>query len=64
MRSSFQLYQNLQKGTYGYKITQDVVRQSKYPESRFYPVLRRLQKDDCLGKHMTGRSTAETDGTK
>ena len=29
-------------GTYGYKITQDV------SESTLYPVLRRLQKDECL----------------
>ena len=31
-----------QEGTYGYKITQDV------SESTLYPVLRRLQKDECL----------------
>ena len=49
------------EGTYGYKITQDVRQAIEISESTLYPVLRRLQKDDCL-KHMTGRSTAETDG--
>jgi PadR family transcriptional regulator, regulatory protein PadR len=35
-------------GTYGYKITQDVRRIIEISESTLYPVLRRLQKDDCL----------------
>ncbi len=36
------------EGTYGYKITQDVRRVIELSESTLYPVLRRLQKDDCL----------------
>ena len=35
-------------GTYGYKITQDVRVAIEVSESTLYPVLRRLQKDDCL----------------
>lgn len=35
-------------GTYGYKITQDVRKTIDVSESTLYPVLRRLQKDDCL----------------
>lgn len=35
-------------GTYGYKITQDVREAIEVSESTLYPVLRRLQKDDCL----------------
>lgn len=35
-------------GTYGYKITQDVQRVINISESTLYPVLRRLQKDNCL----------------
>lgn len=35
-------------GTYGYKITQDVRKTIEVSESTLYPVLRRLQKDDCL----------------
>lgn len=35
-------------GTYGYKITQDVRKIIEISESTLYPVLRRLQKDDCL----------------
>lgn len=35
-------------GTYGYKITQDVRQVIELSESTLYPVLRRLQKDDCL----------------
>ena len=35
-------------GTYGYKITQDVRQVLQVSESTLYPVLRRLQKDDCL----------------
>lgn len=34
--------------TYGYKITQDVRQLMPVSESTLYPVLRRLQKDDCL----------------
>jgi PadR family transcriptional regulator PadR len=36
------------EGTYGYKITQDVRQAIEISESTLYPVLRRLQKDDCL----------------
>ncbi len=36
------------EGTYGYKITQDVKRAIDVSESTLYPVLRRLQKDECL----------------
>lgn len=36
------------QGTYGYKITQDVRQAIDVSESTLYPVLRRLQKDDCL----------------
>lgn len=35
-------------GTYGYKITQDVRQAIDISESTLYPVLRRLQKDQCL----------------
>ena len=35
-------------GTYGYKITQDVKRAIDISESTLYPVLRRLQKENCL----------------
>ena len=37
-----------QIGTYGYKITQDVRQVIEISESTLYPVLRRLQKDECL----------------
>lgn len=37
-----------QEGTYGYKITQEVREVIDISESTLYPVLRRLQKDDCL----------------
>ncbi|MBO5461636.1 MAG: PadR family transcriptional regulator [Ruminococcus sp.] len=37
-----------EEGTYGYKITQDVRKVIEVSESTLYPVLRRLQKDDCL----------------
>lgn len=37
-----------EEGTYGYKITQDVRQAIEVSESTLYPVLRRLQKDDCL----------------
>ena len=36
------------EGTYGYKITQDVREALEVSESTLYPVLRRLQKDECL----------------
>ncbi len=36
------------EGTYGYKITQDGRQAIEVSESTLYPVLRRLQKDDCL----------------
>ncbi|MDD6069430.1 MAG: PadR family transcriptional regulator [Clostridiales bacterium] len=35
-------------GAYGYKITQDVRQVIELSESTLYPVLRRLQKDECL----------------
>ena len=35
-------------GTYGYKITQDVRQAIEISESTLYPVLRRLEKDQCL----------------
>lgn len=34
--------------TYGYKITQDIQKAIEISESTLYPVLRRLQKDECL----------------
>ena len=37
-----------EEGTYGYKITQDVRQAIDVSESTLYPVLRRLQKDECL----------------
>lgn len=46
-------------GTYGYKITQDVREAIDISESTLYPVLRRLQKDDCLSvydKEFGGRN--------
>lgn len=36
------------EGSYGYKITQDVRQALDVSESTLYPVLRRLQKDNCL----------------
>ncbi|MBT9779970.1 PadR family transcriptional regulator [Clostridium sp. MCC353] len=36
------------EGTYGYKITQDVRSAIELSESTLYPVLRRLQKEECL----------------
>ena len=35
-------------GTYGYKITQDVRNAIDVSESTLYPVLRRLQKEECF----------------
>lgn len=46
-------------GTYGYKITQDVREVIELSESTLYPVLRRLQKDECLltyDKECAGRN--------
>ena len=40
-----------EEGTYGYKITQDVRKGIDVSESTLYPVLRRLQKDECLETH-------------
>ena len=37
-----------EESTYGYKITQDVRKALEVSESTLYPVLRRLQKDECL----------------
>lgn len=36
------------EGTYGYKITQEVREVIEISESTLYPVLRRLQKDECM----------------
>ncbi len=36
------------EGTYGYRITQEVQAVLDVSDSTLYPVLRRLQKDDCL----------------
>ena len=36
------------EGTYGYKITHDVRQAIAVSESTLYPVLRRLQKEECL----------------
>lgn len=47
------------EGTYGYKITQDVRKAIDLSESTLYPVLRRLQKDECLNvydKECAGRN--------
>ncbi|MEG0154514.1 MAG: PadR family transcriptional regulator [Lachnospiraceae bacterium] len=47
------------EGTYGYKITQDVRQAIEVSESTLYPVLRRLQKDECLevyDKQIDGRN--------
>ena len=38
-------------GAYGYRITQQVKEVLDVSESALYPVLRRLQKDDCLTAH-------------
>lgn len=39
------------EGTYGYRITQQVKEVLDLSESALYPVLRRLQKNDCLTIH-------------
>lgn len=36
------------EGTYGYQITQDVREVIEISDSTLYPVLRRLQKEECL----------------
>lgn len=36
------------EGTYGYRITQEVQEVLNVSDSTLYPVLRRLQKDECL----------------
>lgn len=48
-----------EEGTYGYKITQDVRQVIELSESTLYPVLRRLQKDECMvvyDKECAGRN--------
>lgn len=40
--------QQTEEGTYGYKITQEVRQVIEISESTLYPVLRRLERDDCL----------------
>lgn len=50
-----------EEGTYGYKITQDVRKAIDISESTLYPVLRRLQKDECL-RSTTDSMTEGTDG--
>ena len=48
-----------EQGTYGYKITQDVRKILDVSESTLYPVLRRLQKEECLevyDKEFSGRN--------
>lgn len=47
------------EGTYRYKITQDVRQAIEISESTLYPVLRRLQKDDCQGERADWRSDDE-----
>ena len=37
-----------EQGTYGYRITQQIKEVLDLSESALYPVLRRLQKDQCL----------------
>ena len=44
------------EGTYGYKITQDVREAIDISESTLYPVLRRLQKEECLDMAIDGRN--------
>ncbi len=36
------------EGTYGYNLTQEIRQAIEVSESTLYPVLRRLQKEDCL----------------
>ena len=47
------------EGTYGYRITQDVREVIEISDSTLYPVLRRLQKEECLevyGMAIDGRN--------
>lgn len=47
------------EGAYGYKITMEVRQVIELSESTLYPVLRRLQKDECLevyDKECAGRN--------
>ncbi|RVU54239.1 PadR family transcriptional regulator [Anaerosphaera multitolerans] len=37
--------------TYGYKLTQDLMESISISESTLYPVLRRLQKNNCLSTY-------------
>ena len=53
-----------EEGTYGYKITQDVRKGIDVSESTLYPVLRRLQKDDCLETYDNRRYYRITDNGK
>lgn len=49
----------IKEDTYGYKITQEIREAIEMSESTLYPVLRRLQKDDCLetyDKEIMGRN--------
>ncbi len=48
-------------GTYGYKITQDVRQVLEVSESTLYPVLRRLQKDECLETYDRGPGAGTED---
>ena len=61
MRSSFRLYQNLQKEHMGIRSRRMSVRQSKYRSPRFIRCCGGFRRMTAW-KHMTGRSTAETDG--
>lgn len=45
---NIKIFEIIQNGRYGYKITQEVRKALEVSESTLYPVLRRLQKDDCL----------------
>ena len=44
------------EGTYGYRITQDIRQAIDISESTLYPVLRRLQKEECLETYEIGRA--------
>lgn len=54
-----QVVSKQEEGAYGYKITQDVRQVLSVSESTLYPVLRRLQKEECLevyDKEWAGRN--------
>ena len=51
-----------EQGTYGYRITQQIKEVLDLSESALYPVLRRLQKDQCLTVY-DETSTAATAAT-